>query len=120
MAYDQFPYYWRVNLQESGTVGTEFRTQEIKFGNGYGQTIPDGPNAETKQIPISFVGQLNEQWNNPKDVYDFLRAHRVTPFEYTPADGETGLFIATDVSYNRQSELIATVTATLKTAVGFF
>lgn len=121
MAYEKYPYWWIIGTKAGDAVTLAHRSQEIKFGNGYGQNIADGPNAETKQLPFEFTGQVNEKYTNPKDVYKFLRMHFITPFEYTAPDGEVGLYIATpeSVTYNQVSPLVGTVTATLKTAVGF-
>ena len=121
MAYEIWPYYWPVQIQSGAAVSLNYRTQELQFGSGYGQNVADGPNAETKQVSFEFMGQLNEEWLNPQDVYAFLRRHFVTPFEFTPADGEKGLYVAVadSVTYTPTSRLTATVSATLKTAVGF-
>lgn len=121
MAVAKWPYWWPVQIQDGAGVSLQFRTQEIQFGNGYGQNISDGPNAETKQVSFSFVGQTNDKHTNPKDVYAFLRSHFVTPFEFTTADGEKGLYVAVadSVQYTPTGRLTATVSATLKTAVGF-
>ena len=121
MAIEVWPYWWPNQIQDGAAVSIGYRTQEIQFGNGYGQNISDGPNPETKQQAFSFTGQTNDKHTNPKDVYAFLRRHFVTPFRFTTTDGETGLYIvdATSLTYTPQGRLTATVSATFKTAVGF-
>lgn len=118
---NEWPYYWHMQLQGGGDVQLSFRSEELQFGNGYGQNIADGPNAETKQFPIQFVGLTNDKWNNPKLVYNFLRAHFVRPFIATAPDGEKGLYVVerSSLSYTDNGHYTATVAATLKTAIGF-
>lgn len=121
MAVEKWPYYWPVQIQDGAPVSLAYRTQEIQFGQGYGQNVADGPNAETKQFGLTFVGKTNEKWSNPQEAYNFLRQHFVVPFEFTTPDGETGLYVvqADSVRYSPTGRLTATVTATLKTAIGF-
>ncbi|UGO55276.1 putative minor tail protein [Escherichia phage JLBYU60] len=118
---NEWPYYWHMQLQGGGDVQLAFRSEELQFGNGYGQNIADGPNAETKQFPVQFVGLTTDKWCNPKLVYNFLRGHFVKPFVVTAPDGETGLFVVerSSLSYTDNGHLTATVSATLKTAIGF-
>lgn len=118
---DIWPYWWPNQIQDGGTVSLAFRTQEIQFGNGYGQNVSDGPNAETKQLNFSFMGQTNDKHTNPKDVYNFLRRHYITPFQYTANDGEVGLYVVVpeSLTYTPNGRLAATVSATFKTAIGF-
>lgn len=118
---NEWPYYWHMQLQGGGDVQLAFRSEELQFGNGYGQNIADGPNAETKQFPVQFIGLTTDKWCNPKLVYNFLRGHFVKPFVVTAPDGETGLFVVerSSLSYTDNGHHTATVSATLKTAIGF-
>lgn len=118
---NEWPYYWHMQLQGGGDVQLAFRSEELQFGNGYGQNIADGPNAETKQFPVQFIGLTTDKWCDPKLVYNFLRGHFVKPFVVTAPDGETGLFVVerSSLSYTDNGHNTATVSATLKTAIGF-
>lgn len=121
MAIDKWPYWWDIQIQDTPSVNYARRVTSIQFGNGYEQVAEDGPNAETRTFAITFTGQTNEAYQNPKDVAKFLRAHVVKPFDFTPPDGERGLFrVAKDsIAVRAQSRLVQTVTATITTSVGW-
>lgn len=121
MAIDKWPAWWDIQIQDTPSVNYSRRVTETQFGNGYKQVAEDGPNAETRTFAITFTGQINEKYHNPQDVCKFLRAHVVQPFDFTPPDGERGLFRvdANSISVRTQSKWVQTVTATITTAAGW-
>lgn len=86
MALDTFA--WRTQIQ-SGMEGTfTHRVRTTQFGDGYKQVSGDGPNPEQQSWPVVLTGSKNDLI----PALNFIRAHTVNAFIWTPPFGQAGLF----------------------------
>lgn len=75
---------------ESGVTGSHsFRIREIKFGEGYEQTVGDGLNVKDQDWPVTAMGYAS----SIQLLLDFLDARGGTEaFFWTPPRGVQGLY----------------------------
>lgn len=80
-------FNWPVRI---GAQGDEtFRVREARFGEGYRQASPDGPNNDVQNWSVSFIGVKADA----QAVVDFLRSHQgATSFYWTPPLGTQGYY----------------------------
>ncbi|AKJ41479.1 phage tail protein [Pragia fontium] len=81
-------FRWKTQIQNQQQVSYTRRVRSVQFGDGYKQISEDGINSELQSWPIIYTGHSKEVL----EVRDFLRAHVVKPFIWTPPFGEKGLF----------------------------
>lgn len=88
---------------------TENNDREVVFGNGYRQRASSGYNTERRVMTIVYVGK------DYLSVKDFLSAHRIKPFAYTPPDNRIGIFVVQpgSVALKPISKGVQEVTATI-------
>lgn len=66
-----------------------YRVRTSKFGNGYGQSVGDGPNNKEDAYPITYSGPEA----SVKQVMDFFDRHAgAKAFLWTTPLGQLGLF----------------------------
>jgi len=66
-----------------------YRVRTSKFGNGYGQSVGDGPNNKEDAYPITYSGPEAKV----KQVMDFFDRHAgAKAFLWTTPLGQLGLF----------------------------
>lgn len=68
-------------LADDQQVSYNYRVLQAKFGDGYGQTAPDGINNETREVTFRYDNLTITDFNT---VMTFLRALKgATPFSVT-------------------------------------
>lgn len=113
-------YKWQLQIQNGGTTSFTETVDENKFGEGYTQVQDSGINSNMRSYDLEHVGQINDTFNNPRDVHAFLKDHYTKAFIFTPPHGEKGLFRvkADSLRYSAKSSKVGVVNATLVESVG--
>lgn len=94
-------------------ITPNYETNEVKFGDGYKVTSPNGINAKTLTISLSYVGLIEREKNV---VESFLNLHAPsTPF-YLPAifAGVMGAYTCKDWSLSRTDPGLFSMNVTLE------
>lgn len=66
-----------------------WRTRKSQFGNGYKQTVGDGPNNKEQSFPITYTGPKS----TVQQIMEFLDRHGgAKAFKWTTPLGEVGLY----------------------------
>lgn len=86
MAIDTFTWRTQTQNQPQGTF--THRIRKAQFGNGYKQVSGDGLNPESQSWPVTMTGQQGDII----PVLNFMRAHTVKSFIWTPPFGVPGLY----------------------------
>lgn len=86
MAIDIF--IWPLQVDGGGDVDNNHRVRQVALGDGYEQLATDGIN--TRRISCSLVWKGDPK--TAKDIENFLHAHVVRAFVFTPPGGVQGLY----------------------------
>jgi len=80
-------FSWPTQTGDSPDI--DWRVRKSQFGNGYKQTVGDGPNNKEQSFPITFTGSKATILK----IMEFLDSHAgAKAFKWTTPLGEVGLF----------------------------
>lgn len=108
---------WPLQVDGSGDVGYSTRVRSVTMGDGIEQVASDGINPTRATYNLKWKG-------NPEDtraMKDFLNAHYVRAFVFTPPGGVKGLYrvkAETEVTDTFISTRVRGISATLVQAYG--
>ena len=81
-------FSWRTQTQSQPQGAFKTRTREAQFGDGYKQVSGDGLNPEEQNWPLTFTGSEKDML----PILEFIRAHTIKAFIWTPPYGVPGLY----------------------------
>lgn len=112
MALETFTYE-----RQSGAAGRiDYRVRELKFGDGYEQSVADGINNKVQTWPLSFEGGLDII----QPIIDFFDRHQgYKSFYWTPPGSSTALlFRVTSATLTSKGAGVYTLSAEFKQVYG--
>ena len=112
MAIEHFT--WRIQAASQPTLSSKDTVRTAQFGDGYKQVSGAGLNDEVLNYAFSFTGDPA----TARDIYAFLRRHKIKSFTFTPPGSELALWrVAADsLQHVTANKRVETVTATFEQA----
>lgn len=115
MAIDKF--HWHLQVDGSADVEKEQQVRSVALADGYEQVGTNGINSERRTYPLTWKGSKDEV----QAMDDFLSAHYVKAFVFTPPGHPTGIYrvkAGTTIKTTYISSRVRGITATLVQAFG--
>lgn len=81
-------FIWPLQVDGSGEVSATHKVRSVALGDGYEQLASDGINTKRLAYPLVWKGDPV----TAKQISDFLDAHTIRAFVFTPPGGVKGLY----------------------------